>query len=159
MALIDVKATVNIGGVRAMLSRMARIDVKATFMKLRAPARLDQNKHWRADQAPDGKWPPLAASTRERRLRARGRDKKGRNRSWPKKLLGRFPTSMQTLASKKSLIVRSRVKRFSMVHQAGGRAGHGAYIPRRQYMWISAQLKAEAVKTFKAALARAARGS
>jgi len=117
---------------------------------------FDQRHHWRKDEAPWGHWPGLAASTLERRTRRRGRDKKGRNRSWPKKLLGRFPTAVKSIASAKSLIVESRVKRFSMIHQQGGRAGHGARIPSRQYMWISEWLLQQAQKAFTKALQKAA---
>jgi hypothetical protein len=140
-----------------MFDRLRKVDIKDAFLELRGPAVFDQRHHWRKDEAPDGRWPGLAASTLERRTRKRGRAKNGRQQSWPRKLLGRFPTAMQSIATTRSLIVRSRVKRFSMVHQEGGRAGHGARIPRRQYMWISDWLRAQAVERFKKALVLAAR--
>lgn len=154
--LSDVRFTVRIGSIRDLFTRLSRVDLKESFKELRGPARFDQRHHWRKDEAPDGHWPGLAASTLERRTRPRGRGKDGRNRSWPKKLLGRFPTSLQMIPSAKSLIVRSRVKRFSLVHQRGGTAGHGARIPRRQYLWISFFLKMQAKKEFEKALLRAA---
>lgn len=156
MRLADVNATVRIGGVRDLFTRLARIDVRRVFEDLRGPAVFDQRNHWRKDEAPFGRWPGLAASTLERRSRKRGRDKRGRNRSWPTKLLGRFPTAVQSIASARSLVVRSRVKRFSWIHQAGGRAGHGARIPSRQYMWISSYLKEDARRLFHRALQKAA---
>lgn len=154
--LTDVYATVRIGGVRNMLTRLSRVDIRRVFRDLRGPAVFDQRDHWKNDESPVGHWPGLAASTLERRTRRRGRDKRGRNRSWPRKLLGRFPTAVQSIASSTSLVVRSRVKKFSWIHQAGGIAGHGARIPSRQYMWISSYLREEARRLFQRALQNAA---
>ncbi len=154
--LTNIHATVHIGGVRDLLSRLSRVEIRRVFEDLRGPAVFDQRHHWRKDEAPFGRWPGLATSTLERRTRRRGRDKRGRNQSWPKKLLGRFPTAVQSIASAKSLVVRSRVKKFSFIHQAGGRAGHGARIPSRQYMWISSYLREDARRLFQRALQKAA---
>lgn len=155
---VNVRAVVYLGSVQNLFARLSRFDVKKTFNNLKGPAVFDQRHHWRKDEAPWGHWPGLAASTLERRTRKRGRDKKGRNRSWPKKLLGRFPTAVKSIASAKSLIVESRVKRFSMIHQQGGIAGHGARIPSRQYMWISDWLLQQAEKAFVKALQQTASG-
>lgn len=159
MALADVSCTVNIKQVIRAFDRIERIDTRKVFLELRGPARFDQRHHWRKDEAPDGHWPGLAASTIARRRNKRGRDKQGRNRSWPKKLLGRFPNALQSIAKTGSLVIRSRVKRFSMVHQAGGRAGHGARIARRQYLWWSDWMKVQAVKAFRKALSSAGSGA
>jgi hypothetical protein len=156
VTLVAIHATVNIGSIKDMLGRIARIDTRKVFNELKGPMRFDERHHWRKSEAPDGKWPPLAPSTQERRTRPRGRDKNGKNRSWPTRLLGRFPTALQILASKKSLIARSRIKRFDYIHQAGGIAGHGAKIPRRQYLWISDFLTKETKRYFERAMARAA---
>lgn len=158
MTLAAIHARVHIGSIQTMFNRVARIDTRKVFNDLKGPMRFDQRHHWRKDEAPDGHWPPLAASTQERRSRPRGRGKNGKNRSWPTKLLGRFPTSLQILASKKSLIARSRIKKFDYIHQAGGVAGHGARIPRRQYLWISEFLLKQTRDFFNKALARAAGG-
>lgn len=156
--MVDVRAVVYLGSVRNMFARLSRLQVKKTFNELKGPAVFDQRHHWRKDEAPWGHWPGLAPSTLERRTRKRGRDKKGRNRSWPKKLLGRFPTAVKSIASGRSLIVESRVRRFSMIHQRGGVAGHGARIPSRQYLWISEWLLRQAEKAFIKALQKAAQG-
>jgi phage gpG-like protein len=155
---VDVHAVVYLGSVRSLFVRLSRLDVKKTFNNLKGPAVFDQRHHWRTDEAPWGNWPGLAPSTLERRTRKRGRDKKGRNRSWPKKLLGRFPTAVKSTASGKSLVVESRVKRFSMIHNRGGIAGHGARIPSRQYMWISPWRLQQVEKHFTKALQKAASG-
>lgn len=156
MSLTDIRAEVSLSGVRDMLKRLSKLDIRRAFQDLRGPAVFDQRHHWRMDEAPFGRWPSLAPSTLERRTRPRGRDRRGRKQRWPTKLLGKFPTAMQSLASTRSLVVRSRVKRFSMIHQAGGRAGHGSLIPSRQYMWISNWLRADVKRIFLLALKRAA---
>ena len=156
--MIDIKATVNVRGVMAMLGRIEKIDVRKTFRRVEPSARYDQQHHDRATRAPDGPWPHLAASTLERRTRPRGRDKKGRQRSWPTKLLGRMPKSLQSIVKSRALTVLSRVKKFSMVHQAGATVGHGAWIPRRQFLWISPWLLERTRVEFQRALARAAAG-
>ena len=100
MALMDVKATVYLGGVRSLFSRLAHIDTRKVFTGLKGPATFDLRHHWRKDEAPWGHWPGLAASTLERRTRPRGIDRKrGKRRSWPKRLLGRFPTAIKHIVS------------------------------------------------------------
>lgn len=157
--MVDVRAVVYLGSVRSLFARLSRLQVKKTFNELKGPAVFDQRHHWNKIEAPWGKWPPLAPSTLERRTRPRGIDRKrGKRRSWPKRLLGRFPTAVKSIASGKSLVVESRVKRFSMIHQRGGVAGHGARIPSRQYLWISDWLLRQAEKAFVKALQKAAQG-
>lgn len=146
--LIGVYATLNTGSLRRMFARLNSLDIKAVFKDLVGPTRFDQRHHWRKEESPDQHWPGLAASTLARRTRARGRDKNGKNRSWPTKLMGRFPTALKLTPSVRSLVVLSRVKRFSYVHQNGGRVGHGARLPRRQFLWFSSFLLAQARKAF-----------
>ncbi|HEX6022552.1 MAG TPA: hypothetical protein VFZ00_11195 [Solirubrobacter sp.] len=155
---VDVRAVVYLGSVRNLFRRLSRPDIKKTFNGLKGTAVFDQRHHWNKIEAPWGQWPGLAASTLERRTRRRGRDKKGRNRSWPTRLLGRFPTAVKSVASGKSLVVESRVNRFSMIHQKGGVAGHGARIPSRQYLWISPWLLQQVAKAFAKAMQKAANG-
>jgi len=155
MSAVEISCTVDVRQIVRAFERVRKIDVKRIFKELVGPARFDQRHHWRKDEAPDGHWPGLAPSTLERRTRKRGRGKDGRNRSWPKKLLGRFPTSLQAIPSQNSLIMRSRIAKFSLIHNEGGTAGHGARIPRRQYLWISDWLKGQVVKYFEKGLARA----
>ena len=156
--MIDIKIRVKVTGALQMIDRLGRIDVKKTFDRIKPSAKHDQDQHDRALQGPDGPWPSYAASTLARRARKRGRDKRGRQRSWPAKMLGRFPKSIQAISSSRSLIVRSRIAKFSLVHQEGGRAGHGANIPRRQFLWISAWLRERTRVEFQRALDRAAAG-
>jgi phage gpG-like protein len=156
---MNVRAVVYLGSVRNMFAQLSRISIKKTFDHLKGPAVFDQRHHWNKIEAPWGKWPGLAVSTLERRTRPRGINRKtGKRQNWPKRLLGRFPTAVKSIASGRSLIVESRVKRFSMIHQKGGIAGHGAHIPSRQYMWISSWLLQQAEKAFIKALQKAAAG-
>lgn len=135
--MIAIKATVDLKASFAMLRRIKQIDTRATFKRIQPSAIHDQQQHDRATQGPDGAWPQLAPSTIARRMRPRGKSKTGKNRSWPTKLLGRLPKSLQSIPSKGSLIVRSRVKEFSLAHQGGAIVGHGSRLPRRQFLWIS----------------------
>lgn len=153
--MIGVTATVKMDGVYAALRRLRRLELIETYRALRGPARWDQRDHDNNRVAPDGKWPALAPSTVARRKNKRGRDKNGRRRSWPTKLLGRLPTALESVANQHALIVRSRVRPWVIVHQAGGWAGHGARIPRRQFLWISRWLKGKVKDAFQAALLKA----
>lgn len=152
----DLRATVHYGTVKLMFANIRNVDMKKTFSDLRGPARFDQRHHWRTEESPEGRWPGLAQATRERRRFRRGRDKNGRKRNWARKLMGRFPNALQSIVSARSLIVRSRVKKFSQIHQKGGRIGNGARLPSRQYLWISTWLVQQAQKAFERALVRAA---
>lgn len=135
--MIAIKATINLKPTFAMLRRLKQIDTRAVFKRIQPSAIHDQQQHDRATAGPDGGWPGLAASTLERRTRPRGKSKTGKNRSWPTKLLGRLPKSLQPITSRQHLVIRSRVKEFSLAHQGGARVGHGARLPRRQFLWIS----------------------
>lgn len=151
--MIDVKATVRVGNVFAAFTRLRKIDIKNTFRLARAPARKDQKDHKAKLEGPSGAWVGLAPSTIERRRRKRGRDKRGRQLSWPKRLLGRLPNAMQEIVTSSSLTLRSRVRKFSYAHQAGPmRVGRGAILPGRQFMWISDWLKGEVRDLFTSAL-------
>jgi hypothetical protein len=152
---IELAATVNIRHVIGALDKIAHLDVKKVFEDCRGIGRFDQRHHWRHDEAPDGHWPGLAASTLDRRSRPRGRDKTGRSRSWPSKLLGRFPTALVSVATRQELVIKSRIARFSKIHQEGGVAGHGARIPRRQYLWWSPWVLGQVKKVFEKAMAKA----
>jgi hypothetical protein len=154
--VIDVKVVVKIGGVRDMFSRLAAVKVREVFKELRKPALIDQRQHDQAARGPDGRWPPLAASTLARRARMT-KTKSGRKRK-PNKLLGRLPKAMQSIVNTRSLIVRSRVK-WSLAHQRGARVGNGAILPRRQFMWISDWLRRHAKEAFVRALVAAGRRS
>lgn len=152
----DLKATVRYGSVKLLFTNLRNIDMKKTFSDMRGPARFDQRHHWRKEEGPDSHWPGLASSTRARRRFKRGRSRNGKNLKWARKLMGRFPNALQSIVSAQSLIIRSRVKKFSVVHQKGGRVGHGGRLPARQYLWISDWLLHRSAQLFNQALQRAA---
>lgn len=167
MSVIDVKARVTISGPLKMFNRLRNFDPKPTLVTLKKPANVDQNQHDTAARGPDGPWPQLAPSTvaRNRYARTVGKGKgrrtirKGHGGSARlisrHKLLGRLPKARQSIVSRKSLIVRSRVK-WSMAHQAGARVGRGSLLPRRQFEWISPWLKRQVVAAFERDLNAAA---
>lgn len=157
MPLRGINVEVDIKTIYGAFDQIRKLDIRKVFSDLRGPVRFDQRHHWRKKEAPNRHWAGLALSTLERRKRPRGIDRKrGKRQSWPRELLGRFPTALQLIASTSELIARSRVKRFSMIHQEGGIAGHGASIPSRQYLWISPFLIGQIRQYFEKALQRQA---
>lgn len=149
--MIDVKLTVRLGGVRDMLARIAHVNIKETLREARVPTRLDQKDHDRKETGPDGSWPQLASSTRARYAR-----RPGGKRGFQYKLLGRLPKALNSRVTGNSLIFFSRVTKWSMAHQKGAIVGHGARLPRRQFLWISPTLKRIVRIMFERALKRAA---
>lgn len=157
MNFVGANVVVEIRSIVRAFEKVKHLDVKKVFQDMRGVVRFDQRHHWRKEEAPSRHWPGLAASTLERRKRPRGFNRKtGKRMSWPKKLLGRFPTALQMITNSRELIARSRVKRFSMIHQIGGVAGHGAVIPSRQYLWISPWLRDQTRRYFEKHLAKLA---
>lgn len=152
--MIAVSAKIDLKTSLLMLRRIKQLDTRAVFKRIQPSAIHDQQNHDRALRGPDGPWPALAASTIARRMRPRGKSKTGKNRSWPTKLLGRLPKSLQAIPSKMKLLVRSRVKEFSLAHQGGAIVGNGARLPRRQFLWISDWLLERCRVEFVRAMAR-----
>jgi len=144
MGLVSVKADVKLIGIEQAFRRLGAPDRRKAFKESGMHARQDQALHDVKSEGPDGRWPDLHPSTKARYARKAKTARKG---SRPRKLLGRLPRALRTLVSANSLIVRSRV-RWAYIHQAGGVAGRGARIPRRQFLWISAQLGKRVVKVF-----------
>lgn len=149
--MIGIKANVKVTGLEAAMRRLSGLEKKKVYSDLRGPARFDQNHHDRYEEGPDGRWPSLHPSTVRRYARLA---KAKRRRAKPRKLLGRLPRAVKAVVSNQSLIIRSRVP-WSGVHQAGGRAGRGSRIPRRQFLWISDWLIEQAKKAFRKALLKA----
>lgn len=105
--------------------------------KAREPVMRDQKAHRQQQEGPEGKWPPRSPFTIERQ-KSRARSA-GRKRA-PRRTLGRLPTALQIVVGRSSLLVQSRVKKFSLVHQDGrGRTGRAPNIPKRQFLWLSSQ--------------------
>ena len=113
----------------AGMSRRGR-NLAPAFRGLAPDLKKDQQKHWRARQAPDGKWAPLAPSTvKKRSSRARGR----KVSTLP---LGKLRTGIGVQWNRRSLWAESKSP-WSGVHQHGGTAGRGSRIPGRMFLWLS----------------------
>lgn len=151
MSMIDIDVKVDIRLLGNAFDRLRRFRVETVLKALRRPARADQADHGRNQSGPGGRWAPLAASTLERYARM------GIKR---KRILGRLPTALESRVTGKSLTLLSRARRYSMVHQDGPmRVGHGAIVPQRQFLWISAKLQSITVQRFEEALLRAWNGT
>lgn len=124
-----IEATVNIRGILDGFDRMKRRDQRNTMSKARKPVRVDLRDHAKSMSDSGGRWPGRAASTRERRGNRR-------------KLLGRLPTAIR-ITSGSDFVRAVSIVRWGNVHNRGGRAGNGATIPRRQFMWVSRRLVRE----------------
>lgn len=141
------------GGLRAVKS------LAPALRLLRSPARADQRDHGKKAEGPGGQnWPGLARSTLERRA-ADGRAKRlakagrvGKRKSRrrrvlkQRKLLGRLPSLWDSKVDAMSLTLTHKV-RWAIVHLKGGRAGHGARIPGRDFAWWSDEMIARARDT------------
>lgn len=122
-----ISATVDLSRIDRVWVALRNPDLRPAFKESRKPLRQDQRDHAKKQAGPGGSWPPRASSTKVRA--AAGRRRK-------KKLLGRLPTALTTKHDRKKLVMRSLV-RWSLVHWQGGRAGHGARIPARVFLWAS----------------------
>jgi phage gpG-like protein len=142
---VVIDAVVIKAPVLAAFARLKRIDGRKVFRDARKPLRGDLREHAKAQASPDGRWAPIASSTKERRARGKGRRRR---------LLGRLPTAIALTSGADFVRAVSRAK-WSRIHQDGGRAGHGAKIPARPFMWASKKLTRLVRDLFTAALSRA----
>lgn len=122
-----VSARVDLGFLRRARMALRSPDLRPAWKELRKPLRADQREHAKKQEGPDGSWPARASSTKVRA--ASGRRRK-------RKLLGRLPTALSVRHDRRRLLIASLAK-WSDVHNQGGRAGHGARIPRRTFLWAS----------------------
>lgn len=152
--MIGIKATVKLHGLEAALRRLNTMEKKAAFREVGAHARQDQALHDAKHEGPDGPWPALHPSTVARYAKM-AKAKRGKARA--RKLLGRLPRALKTVITGSSIRIVSRVK-WAFVHQAGGRAGRGARIPRRQFLWISDRLMQRSSRVFQQHLLKAWKG-
>lgn len=124
--------------------------------------RQEIRSHFDAQSGPDGHWPSWAASTqqkflgqkakqrkfgpltakeaaRARRLRKHvtlsGQLKKGAARRLSR-MLGRL-SSQNRLRVEQAAVEERNIVPWSAVHDEGGTVGHGSHVPARQFMWAS----------------------
>lgn len=148
---IDLDDLVKAEGV---IKRRAR-NLKKPFSRLSLPMKSDQKANFARREGPEGKWPPLAAETRgrkghkKRRGQTAGRTKTGRRRKRAA-TLGLLKQAFVIQFGKQHLIARSTARfangTTAEIHQDGGVAGHGAQIPARTHLWMSAQFIERALK-------------
>lgn len=129
-----IAGSVKLDHVQRGLDEMNRRGLRPSIVLagLRKPARKDQSQHARKKEGPDGAWPKRARAT------AYGRGAK-RKRLRRRRLLGRLPSALNMKVTRSSLTVQSKVP-WSGVHQHGGRAGNGARIPQRHFLWFSDEI-------------------
>lgn len=118
-------------GLRELAQRAER--ARPFFEALKAPLRLDQREHRRAQSGPEGAWPKRTRSAAAKRSPGAS-GKKRRRRA--RKLLGRLPTAVSYRSDADEVRAVSRIP-WSSVHQEGGRVGRGATIPARPFLWFS----------------------
>jgi len=142
---VGLKTRIDLRDVRRGLRglRRAASDLRPAWRELRTPFRKEQREHFRDQEGPDGKWPALQSESKSRNLRRARRTATKRGRPMPRrasrKMLGKL-RSFAIMASRRRLRAISKIP-FSGIHQEGGRAGHGARIPRRTHLWVSDQFE------------------
>lgn len=142
---MSVIVTLDLRDIDAGLRKMAKrgIDPKALFKRNRPILRRDQKDHFDELRGSEGAWPSRAASSLRKVMgnKKKSRTKKGRLRKSAQKRLrnqlGRLKTFWKFRQSKGELEVASGARKWAGVHQDGGVAGHGARIPKREFVYIS----------------------
>jgi phage gpG-like protein len=128
-----VGARVSLSWVDAALHALRNPDLRKAWREAKKPLRLDQRDHAKRQEGPSGAWPGRSPLTTARRSRGAGKRKRAR------KLLGRLPSALTSKSTRTGVSVFSRAK-WSAVHQEGGKAGNGARIPARPFLWASAEV-------------------
>ncbi len=123
-------------GLRGLANRAA--NAQPFFAALKKPMREDQKAHGRQQSGPKGPWAPRANASKQT---SKGRGKRRRQR----RLLGRLTTAVRYKSSADDVRAKSRA-RWSRVHQEGGRAGQGADIPARPFLWLSREFVGDSIE-------------
>lgn len=139
---IDLEVSFDLEDVLDGFNEMSRAgrDLRRAWRELKPVLKVDIREHFRAREGPDGKWPPLAASTKEKRKAARG----GRRRRGG--LLGKLRTAFTIEFDEKELRAESRVPEWASAHQDGATVGRGAKLPKRTHIWMSNEFIDRAVE-------------
>jgi len=145
-------ATVNVRGALDGFARLKKTDGRKIFRQAKKPMRDDIRAHSKDQEDESGRrWKPRAASTIARRGRRRGGSRG--------KLLGRLPSAFRLMSGPDYVRAVSKVKRWSKVHNEGGRGGKRARIPRRRFMYASKDLKRKVRDMWQIALKKSWEGS
>jgi len=143
--------TVDLSELDAAIKRAekAGIDMRPAWRTLRSPFRKDQGAHMKAQQGPRGKWPGLAAATREKRMKQltsnrknftrKGKLKKSAKRSVGRVLSRRLLSRAKVKIYRRAMLIRTPGA-AAAVHQTGGPVGRGQQVPARTFMWVSDEM-------------------
>lgn len=101
------------------------------FRDIKGPLKVDQQEHAKDRAGPDGAWPPRAAATLAK-LRANGRR--------ARRPMGRLTSSVKYRSTATGAIGESPVAWSGGAISKGGKVGHGATLPARQFLYASDQL-------------------
>jgi hypothetical protein len=127
-------------GLHGMLRQAESTAARSFFESVRKPAQQDLREHQKERKGEVGAWPALDPATMRNRQLARARRKgrkPGRRRRAPgiARMLGVVPQAWKAFVSEDGLLLRNMV-RWAGVHDEGGRAGKGATMPRRQFVYF-----------------------
>lgn len=135
--------------------RAAGADTRPAFKAMRKPLRSDLRAHAKAQEGPGGaKWPERKPP---RRLKGRAGEPRKLARKRSRRVLGKLPNATGLRVERRAIYAISKVKKWSRVHNEGGKAGRGARIPQRQYLWIGDGMKAKAAQILVEHVQKAAR--
>lgn len=120
-------------------------DLRPVWREIRTPFRKAQARHIQEQRGPDGPWPKLARSTVAKRLKAvqserknftkRGKLRKPVQRRLNRVLSRRLLNRLKFRARPHQAELEGRYGEVGGIHQLGGRAGRGARIPARTYLY------------------------
>jgi phage gpG-like protein len=127
-------ARVNLGWVEAACNALRNPDLRKGWRESLKPLRADQRDHAKGQEGPSGAWAGRSPLTMQRRGTLVDDGKRKYRR--PRKLMGKLPTALTSKVTRTGVSLISRAK-WSGVHQDGGRAGQGASIPARPFLWAS----------------------
>ena len=124
-------------------AKLAAGDLRPVFRQMKPVLKADTARHFQQQHGPDGPWPGRSRSgwrrvrgkpgnTYKRGKRAGALNARGIKRY--RLQLGRLRGVYTWKTAKQRMEMHSRVP-WSGIHQDGGRAGHGAKIPARTFLW------------------------
>lgn len=126
MSVAYVSASFDIGDVEKGLEGAQRAADRLApgFMAAKLPMRMDQATHAAQHTGPESPWAAKAPATLARH-------------SKPRELMGRLPKQVSYVATAESLTGTSRAAWSGGAITTGGRVGHGAILPPREFLWMS----------------------
>lgn len=147
--MIELRTTLELddlqAGIFGILNQAER-RARAFFMELKPGGRKDVKQHQKDRRGETSSWPPRATTTRKR---ARHKSKTKRRKGARTSLLVNLARTWKIFTSVDHMKFVHRVT-WSGVHDQGGKAGHGARMPRRQFAYWSNKFMDSAVRQYRA---------